>query len=86
MHTPATWDHQNPAIFRAASRKDLERYGTVTVENKEVTRVQKVEDGLFKESTDGDKSWTARKIILATGVVDVFPETEGYVECWIKGM
>jgi thioredoxin reductase len=86
MHTLATWDHRSPEDWRAAARKDFERYGTVTVENEDVVKVEKLRDGIFKASAASGKTWTARKLILATGVEDVFPDIPGYAESWISGM
>ncbi|KAF2116033.1 hypothetical protein BDV96DRAFT_491828 [Lophiotrema nucula] len=86
MHTVPTWDHRNPEDFRAAARKDLERYGTVTVENAEIVMIEKKEDGMFKVKDDDGKTWVGRKVILATGVKDVFPNIPGYAECWISGI
>jgi thioredoxin reductase len=87
MHTLATWDHRSPADWRAAARKDFERYGTVKVENDEAKEVEKeVSSGLFKITATSGKTWTARKVVLATGVEDVFPEIPGYDECWVSAM
>jgi gliotoxin/aspirochlorine biosynthesis thioredoxin reductase len=86
MHTLATWDHRNPVDWRAAARKDFERYGTVTIENREVDKVMKVENGLFKATSKDGQEWTTKKVILATGVEDVFPSIPGYAESWITGM
>ncbi|KAL1848933.1 hypothetical protein Daus18300_013442 [Diaporthe australafricana] len=68
MHTVPAWDHRDPAEFRAASLRDLERYWTVTVEKVEVETVKKNEDGVF-EATAGGKTYTGKKLILATGAL-----------------
>jgi thioredoxin reductase len=78
MHTVATWDHRNPADWRAAARKDLERYGTVSIKYEE--------DDTFCATSASGRMWKARKIILATGVEDIFPDIFGYAENWITGM
>ncbi|KAI0886477.1 FAD/NAD(P)-binding domain-containing protein [Annulohypoxylon maeteangense] len=85
MHTVAGWDHQDPAAFRAKARADFERYGSVTVENVEVETIKQREDGLF-EATASGRTWTGKKVILATGVEDVFPAIPGYSECWVSGI
>lgn len=85
MHTVASWDHRDPAAFRAAARADLDRYGSVTVENVEIESIKKRDDGLFEATADG-KTWTSKKVVLATGVEDVFPEIPGYAECWVSAM
>ena len=86
MHTIPTWDHKNPAEFRAKARKDLERYNTVTFQTTEITTVKKNEDGHFEAIGENGQTWTGRKLILATGVEDVYPNIEGYAKCWVEGM
>jgi len=88
IHTLPTWDHRKAGEFRAAARKDLERYGVqaVTYENAEVTTAKKLDDDLFRLTGVDGRSWEGRKLILASGVVDVMPNIEGYAECWISGM
>lgn len=85
MHTVPTWDHRDPADFRAAAKAGFDRYGTTTVENTEIKTIKQRDDGIF-EASNGKTTWTANKVILATGVEDIFPEIEGYAECWVSGM
>lgn len=85
LHTISSWDHRDPAEFRAASLKELERYGTVTIDHTEVESITKNEDGTI-EATGSGKKVLGKKLILATGVEDVFPEIPGYAECWISCM
>lgn len=86
MHTVASWDHRDPADFRTASLADLERYGSVTVQHLEVTSVKKSEEDSTFEVEAGGNRFRGKKLILATGVEDVFPDIPGYAECWISGM
>jgi thioredoxin reductase len=85
MYTMPTWDHQDPKAFRDAAIKDLKRYGTVTVEKVDIETIKQQDDGLF-EVGGGGRSWTGKKVILATGVEDVYPDIPGYAECWVTGM
>jgi thioredoxin reductase len=85
MHTVPTWDHQNPQAFRDAALKDFERYGSITVEKVEIETTKQRDDGLF-EASAGGKTWTAKKVILATGVEDLYPDIPGYAECWVSGI
>ena len=41
----------------------------------------KTESG-FEIETQSGKFFTARKILFATGVKDIFPEIKGFDECW----
>ncbi|PVH92816.1 FAD/NAD(P)-binding domain-containing protein [Periconia macrospinosa] len=85
MHTLPTWDHQDPLRFREAAMKDFDRYGSVSVEKKHVESLKKCDDGLF-EAKAGENTWRAKKVVLATGVEDVFPEIPGYSDCWVSGI
>lgn len=85
MHTLPTWDHRDPADFRSASLAGLERYGSVTVENVEIETIKQKDNGNF-EASGGGKAWTGKKVILATGVEDIFPAIPGYAACWVSAM
>lgn len=85
MHTLPAWDHRDPAEFRSASLAGLERYGSITVENVEIEAIKQNDDRTFEASGAG-KTWTGKKVILATGVEDIFPDITGYAECWVSAM
>lgn len=86
MHTVPTWDHRDPNDFRSAARADFERYGAlVTMENAKVDHIRQREDGTF-EAVAGARVYTGKKVVLATGVKDVFPDIHGYSDCWGSGM
>ena len=50
-----------------------------------ITKVTKFEGGFKVEDTAGS-TWKGKKLILATGVEDIYPAIEGYAECWTSGM
>ena len=87
-----TWDHRDPAEFRAAARKDLlDRYSTTTAfEDVSISSLKKMEreDGtsLFKAVDEKEKEWWGRKVVLATGITDLMPDIPGYEDCWVKSM
>lgn len=85
LHTVPSWDHRDPNDFRAAAKADLGRYGSVTIKATEVESLQQREDGIF-EAISGSEICLSKKVILATGVEDVFPDIVGYQECWATGM
>ena len=86
MHTVPTWDHRDPEEYRAAAMKDFERYGTVKVENVEIEKVRQTDQGLFEATGKNGQVYTGHKLILATGVEDVYPDIEGYSDCWVSAM
>lgn len=87
MHNVLTWDHQNPVDFRKKGRADiLKRYTTINFQDTEVKSVAKTAQGQFELKDAQGKLWLARKLVIATGVRDVFPDIEGYGDCWARGM
>lgn len=85
MHTVATWDHRDPSDFREAAKADYDRYGCVKVVDANVESLEKGEDGLFHATSNGEK-YTAKKVVLATGVEDIFPDIPGYAENWVSSI
>ncbi|KAK9241406.1 hypothetical protein V1525DRAFT_335057 [Lipomyces kononenkoae] len=87
MHNVATWDHQSPEEFRRSARERvLARYDTIQFENVEIKRVERTVEGHFNAFDSRERVWTGRKLVLATGVRDVFPDIDGYGECWATGI
>lgn len=87
MHNVATWDHRAPAEYREAARKNiLERYDTVHIENTEIESVERTPTGQFMAKDTKGATWVGKKLILATGSREVFPDIPGYVECWATSM
>lgn len=91
MHGVLTWEHQDPADYRAAARKDiLAHYGTVSFEDVGISSISKLqrEDGstLFKAVDEKGSEWWGRKVMLASGVKDIMLDIPGYEECWVSGM
>jgi thioredoxin reductase len=92
MHTVASRDHFNPREFGRIAREQVEsRYDTIWFQAATITHAKKKqvsvpdEKGLYDgfEVTDSDgHSYEGKKIILATGSRDVFPEIQGYKENW----
>lgn len=86
MHNLVGWEHRSPAEFREQSRKDLlSRYEGLQFVDKKVDEVKKVDSGFQAIDADG-KTWTGRRLVLATGWKDQFPDIPGYADCWAKGM
>jgi thioredoxin reductase len=78
MHNVVTHDGTPPAEFRAAARKELAAYDTVTVRDDAVTSVA-ARDGGFAVAL-GDEEVRTPGVVLATGVVDILPDTPGLAE------
>ena len=87
VHMVPTWDHSDPREYRAAAREELKtRYDTVHFIDLAVTEVTKDERGSFHAIDASGKHWRSKKLILATGVKDIFPDIPGYEDAWSTGM
>lgn len=89
LHGAAGWDHQNPESVRVQMQKDLlARYSTTSIVSATVTKATRLAGfaSRFQVADAEGRTWTGRKLVLATGVSDILPEIDGYKECWVTGM
>ncbi|KAF4988289.1 hypothetical protein FDECE_15109 [Fusarium decemcellulare] len=90
MHDVVGFDGVTPAYFRWAARQKLEHYKTVSAKNGTVMDIQPRQNNTYfevsVEETGATYTYTARKIILATGMRDIIPNTEGLRENFGKGI
>ena len=91
MHAVLGHDKWNPADFRRESRKQVEAYGDgVQFAEGDVVRVlkKKFEDDYegFEAEGRGGETWRGKKLVLAMGSKDVFPDIPGYAENWPDNM
>jgi thioredoxin reductase len=76
MHNFLGHDGTPPAQLRAAARADAGRYDSVRFAGCGVVRIAG-EAGAFRLETGDGPAVTARRVLLATGVVDSLPEVPG---------
>lgn len=85
MHNVVTHDGTPPAEFRAAARRELAAYPTVSIRDQAVVSIapdatgEAVEPNGFIVSF-GDEQVRARGVVLATGVTDTLPEIPGLAD------
>jgi thioredoxin reductase len=72
-------DPQDPMRLLEQAREDLARYDRVAVRRARATGVRQDEEGRFVVTVDGDEL-VALRLVLATGVVDQFPEVDGFLD------
>ena len=81
LHLYLTRDGIDPAEFLAIAREQLRPYETVQHRRARVADAARVAEGfeIVLEAEDGvtEERITARKLLLATGVVDTLPEIDG---------
>jgi thioredoxin reductase len=72
LHIIPICNRQDPKTIRDADVRDLKCYGPVTIEKTKVDTIKQRDDGIFELWGDG-KSWTGKKVVLATEVEDLHP-------------
>ncbi|MGW4380372.1 NAD(P)/FAD-dependent oxidoreductase [Kitasatospora sp. NPDC004531] len=83
VHGHLGLDGVTPAEFRARAWRELSRYKTVERVEADAESVTPAPDGGFRVALAGGETLQAGAVVLATGVVDVFPEgVDGFAECW----
>jgi thioredoxin reductase len=85
IHGFLTRDGTPPPALMAAARADLANYPTVELRSGRVTAIDGTR-GAFVVRTDTGAELEARRVLLATGVVDVVPGIEGLPELFGKSV
>ncbi|CAG7636810.1 NAD(P)/FAD-dependent oxidoreductase [Paenibacillus allorhizosphaerae] len=84
-HGFITRDGVTPAEFRRVAYEEVLRYPSVHHLQTEVVSVSKLESGFELFDTSG-QCVQARKLILATGVKEIFPHIEGFYPLYGKSL
>ncbi|KAE8401391.1 hypothetical protein BDV37DRAFT_296251 [Aspergillus pseudonomiae] len=91
MHDVIGNDGTVPSEFRGLAREQISRYDTATFIDKRVNTIETVSDeasntSYFRAQDADGKAYTARKVVLGTGLVDILPDVPGLEEAWGKGV
>ncbi|KKY19044.1 putative sulphydryl oxidase [Diplodia seriata] len=98
MHDVLGFDGVTPAYFRWAAREQISHYETVSWTNGTVETIEPSGDPSSSapsftvtsrgfDGTDGTvTSYQARRVVLATGLRDLLPDTPGVAESWGRGL
>nr|BFE79818.1 hypothetical protein GCM10020093_024190 [Planobispora longispora] len=70
------------AEYRRRAWSDLDAYGMAERREEDVADVAPAAEGGFDVTGESGARVWARRVLLATGMVDVHPEVEGFGECW----
>ncbi|KQB99212.1 NAD(P)/FAD-dependent oxidoreductase [Pedobacter sp. Hv1] len=79
-HNFLTRDGETPAHLAAIAKAQVLVYPSITYLNDTAINAQQTKTG-FKIDTL-TQSFESKKLILATGVKDIFPSIKGFAECW----
>ena len=85
VHGFFTRDGVSPGELLEIGREQLEPYGGVEYRVERATGASG-SDGAFEVGLEGGETVPARKLVLATGVVDELPERPGFKELWGRGV
>src|SRR5215217_270152 len=72
-----------PADIRKIAWEQIDKYGSAEFRVDKIVNVSKEEDnGIFIITSNSETSIKAKKVILAVGYHDMYPDIPGFVECW----
>lgn len=80
-HNFITQDGMQPAQISAIAKEQVLAYETVAFFNGIATKGAKTINGFEIEVSTGE-TFSAQKLIFATGIKDLLPDFEGFAECW----
>lgn len=80
-HNFITQDGKTPKEIATLAREQVEKYDTVKFLSDLAIIGKKTENG-FEIQTASGETFSAKKIIFATGVRDIMQNIAGYSECW----
>ncbi|RCR66715.1 NAD(P)/FAD-dependent oxidoreductase [Larkinella punicea] len=80
-HSFLTRDGETPAELTRIARQQALAYPTVSLRDTTVTTAQPL-DSSFQVRTNEGEVFTAKRLILATGLTDILPDLPGFAECW----
>jgi thioredoxin reductase len=82
LHGYLTRDGIRPADFLALARKDLAQYESIELRQVEVVDARCLEDRRFSVKLATGEAICARKLLIATGVIDNLPPIDGLRELY----
>lgn len=80
-HNFLTQDGKAPKEISEIAKDQVLKYETVSFFEGRVAKTSQNSEGFEVEIDNGEK-FSAKKIILASGVKDQMPDIEGFAECW----
>ena len=68
--------------IRKIAWEQIDKYNSAEIRKEKIVNVIKVKDEKFVITSDNESSIRAKKVILAVGYYDVYPDIPGFIECW----
>lgn len=80
-HNFLTQDGETPANIASKAKKQVLKYSTVKFIEDKAVNAGKKSNG-FEVVTESGRVFSARKLLLATGIYDIMPDIDGFKDCW----
>ncbi len=80
-HNFITQDGEKPSVILENAKAQVLKYKTVKILNGLAVSAKKTSNG-FSITTNSKEEFTAKKLILATGIKDIIPNIKGFSESW----
>jgi thioredoxin reductase len=82
VHNFLGLDSLLPADIRKTAWKQIDKYNSAEFRKEKIVNIIKEEEGTFLITSDNGTSFKAKKVVLAVGYHDVYPDIPGFLECW----
>jgi len=80
-HNFITQDGEKPAVIAAKAKEQVLKYDTVQFLDSLAVKAKKNENNFVITTLSGEE-FTAKKLIIATGIKDIMPDIKGFSACW----
>ena len=80
-HNFLTQDGEKPAEIVRKAKEQVLGYPTVSWLEDTAVKAEKTQHG-FLITTASGQSFTAKRLVVATGIKDMLPDLKGFAECW----
>ena len=80
-HNFLTQDGEQPAEIARKAKEQVLSYPTVHLLEETAVKGEKTQNGFLITTASGQR-FTAKKLIIATGIKDLLPDLKGFAECW----
>ncbi|TRX90969.1 hypothetical protein FHL15_008174 [Xylaria flabelliformis] len=84
VHMVPGFNDRNPNEFREVARNELLATGLVQIVPRLVVSAARLSDEFFEVIDSTGEHWKCRKILLAQGIKEKYPDIEGYAELYGK--
>ncbi|PMC33779.1 NAD(P)/FAD-dependent oxidoreductase [Bacillus sp. UMB0899] len=85
-HGFITRDGVSPSEFRELAHQDISKYPSVRIERVKISEIQQESSNIFTLTTEEGKTYSSRKIMLATGLKEDLPSVKGIKEYYGKSL